>query len=294
MTRGGATLLLAFLVALPVAMLAAAVSAPWVQMLLSPLGDFALHRIFSRLTMLFAFGWIIWVMRRFDVARLDVIGYSLPPRSFLLRLLAGLAAGLALMVIAVMPLFALGLREWNPARLASAGGPVIVALKGLGSGLLVALIEETFFRGAMQGALERRGAPRQALFVIPVLYAAVHFLGRAGNVSPEDVTALSGFTALAGFFSGYAEPLRILDAFIALYFVGLLLALVRRRWGNIAACIGLHVGFAAVIAVFRKISLPVADSRWSFLVGDYDGLLGMWIAALTAAVCIALAMRLRR
>ena len=93
---------------------------------------------------------------------------------------------------------------------------------------------------------------------------------------------------MAGFFSGLAAPLRLLDAFLALYFVGLLLALARRRWGSIAATIGLHAGFVAVIAVFRKISVPVHDARWSFLVGDYDGLLGLWIAALTAAVCLAL------
>ena len=104
----------------------------------------------------------------------------------------------------------------------------------------------------------------------------------------EDVTAFSGFTALSGFFSGFAQPLRILDAFVALYFVGLLLALARRRWGNIAACIGLHAGFVAVIAVFRKISLPAPGADASLLVGSYDGLLGVWIAALTAACCLAL------
>ncbi|HMA12887.1 MAG TPA: CPBP family intramembrane glutamic endopeptidase [Steroidobacteraceae bacterium] len=291
MRRGAGTLFLAFLLALPAAMLVAALASPWVQWLLAPLAAFPLHRIFSRLTLLAAFGWMIWVMTRSGLARCEVLGYGLPPRAFALRLLAGLAAGLALMAIAVAPLFALGLRDWNLARLASAGGPLVVAVKGLGSGLLVALIEETFFRGAMQGALERRGAPRLALFAVPALYAAVHFLGRAGSVPFDEVTALSGFTALAGFFSGYAEPLRIFDAFVALYCVGLLLALVRRRTGSIATCVGLHAGFVAVIAVFRKISVATPSPDWSFLVSDYDGLLGLWIAALTAACCLVLWLR---
>lgn len=291
MTRRGGTLFLAFLLALPLAMLLAALASPWVQLLLSPLGAFPLHRIFSRLTMLFAFGWIIWVMMRAGLARREVLGYGQPPRAFLPQMLAGLVAGLVLMAIAVVPLFALGLRDWNPATLASAGGPLAVALKGLGSGLLVALIEETFFRGAMQGALERQGARRLALFAIPALYAAVHFLGRAGVVPYEAVTASSGFTALAGFFDGYAQPLRIADAFVALYCVGLLLALARRRWNSLAACIGMHAGFVAVISVFRKISLPAQSPQWSFLVGDYDGLLGLWIALLTAACCLVLWLR---
>lgn len=291
MTRRGGTVFLAFLLALPLAMLLAALASPWVQMLLLPLATFPLHRIFSRLVMLFSFGWIIWVMVRHGLARRDALGFAQPARAFLPQMLAGLVAGLALMALAVVPLFALGLRDWNVARLASAGGPLVIAFKGLGSGLLVALIEETLFRGAMQGALERLGARRLALLAIPGLYAAVHFLGRAGVVPYDEVDALSGFTALAGFFSGFAQPLRIIDAFIALYFVGLLLALVRRRWNGLAACIGMHAGFVAVISVFRRISLPAQNPQWSFLVGEYDGLLGAWIAALAVICCLALWIR---
>jgi hypothetical protein len=41
-----------------------------------------------------------------------------------------------------------------------------------------------------------------------------------------------------------------------------------------------------IIAVVRRISVPTADNGWSFLVGAFDGLLGIWIAALTAIVCV--------
>src|SRR5690606_33520205 len=123
-------------------------------------------------------------------------------------------------------------------------------------------------------------------FAVPVYYAAVHFLGRAASVPDEEVNALSGFIALAGFFSGFAEPLRILDAFVALWFVGLLLALVRWRWGDLAGCIGLHAGFVAVIAVCRRVTSHDADAGASFMVGSFDGLLGIWIAALTACACL--------
>jgi hydrogenase/urease accessory protein HupE len=136
--------------------------------------------------------------------------------------------------------------------------------------------------------LQRIGAMRWALFAVPVLYSAVHFLGRAASVPYEEVHALSGFTAWAGFFAGWGEPLAILDAFVALWCVGLLLALVRRRWGDIAGCIGLHAGFVAAIAAFRKVSVPQPPNDWSFLVGRFDGLLGLWIALLTALVCLAL------
>lgn len=282
-----------FVLALLLAMLFAAAASPWVQRLLSPLAEFPLHRVFSRLTMLGVIVCTVWVMRRHGLARRDVLGFDLPFTAFLRGTLKGLAGGLLLMAAALVPLFLLGLREWNPERLSGAGMVVLLVLRGLASGLLVALIEETFFRGAMQGALMRQNAPRLALLAVPAFYAAVHFLGRAASVPADEVTALSGFIALGGFFTLYSEPLRILDAFIALYLVGLLLALVRQRWGDISRCIGLHAGFVTSIAVIRKISRP-ADSEWSFLVGDYDGLLGIWIALLTALVCVALRLQSRR
>lgn len=276
---------LAFLCVLLGAMLLAAVASPWVQALLAPLQVFPLHRVFSRLTMLGVIGLTAWLMIRQDLAQREVLGLQRPLPAFLARSGVGLAAGLLLMTIALAPLFLLNVRAWNVARLSAPLLPIV--LKALASGVLVALIEETFFRGAMQGALLRQGARRLALFAVPAFYAGVHFLGRAATVPYDQVNALSGFTALEGFFNGFAEPLRILDAFGALYAVGLLLALVRRRWGDIAGCIGLHAGFVTIIAIFRKISIPGSENAWSFLVGSFDGLLGLWIAFLTLLVCLA-------
>jgi membrane protease YdiL (CAAX protease family) len=281
-------LFLAFLLALPVAMLFAAAAAPWIQAALAPISIFPLHRVFSRLTMLGVVLITVWLLWRYRLCGNDTLGYTGPWTRFARRALVGLAVGVALMAVALVPLFLLDVREWSGRAPDALHGWAMLALKGLGSGLAVALIEETFFRGAMQGSLQKLGAMRMALFAVPVYYAAVHFLGRATSVAHEDVDALSGFTAAAGFFSGYADPLRILDAFVALWFVGLLLALVRRRWGDLAGCIGLHAGFVAVIAMFRKVSAPVPGSEWSFLVGPFDGLLGAWIALLTALCCLGL------
>jgi membrane protease YdiL (CAAX protease family) len=279
---------LAFVMALVVAMLGAAILAPWVQAALAPLNVFPLHRVFSRLTMLGVVVITAWLMVRHGLARREVLGYQPALPVFLGRALLGLAAGIALMVVALIPLFLLDVRELNGRAPAALQGWVVLALKGLGSGIAVALIEETFFRGALQGALQRVNATRWALFAVPVLYSAVHFLGRATSVPYDAVNALSGFVAWSGFFASYSKPLSIIDAFVALWCVGLLLALVRRRWGDIAGCIGLHAGFVAAIAVFRKVSSPAPAGDWSFLVGSFDGLLGIWIALLTALCCLTL------
>jgi membrane protease YdiL (CAAX protease family) len=277
-----------FVLALPAAMLFAALAAPWAQAALAPLGVFPLHRVFSRLTMLGVIlitAWLLWQLR---LCSGSVLGYVGPAPRFLRGLLAGLAAGALLMLAALLPLFLLEVREWSDRAPDSWQAWTMLGLRGLGSGLAVALIEETFFRGAMQGSLQRLGAQRLALLVVPVYYSLVHFLGRATSVPYEEVDAFSGFVALQGFFTELAAPLRILDAFVALYCVGLLLALVRRRWGDLAGCIGLHAGFVAIIAMFRKASAPGPEHDLWHLVGRFDGLLGWWIAALTALCCIVL------
>ena len=284
-------LFFAFVLALPVAMLFAAVLAPWAQAALAPVDVFPLHRVFSRLTMLGVIllaAWLLWRMRLRDR---ETLGFAGQPARFLRQGLVGLAAGVTLMTVALVPLFLLDVREWSARAPDSLQAWTLLALKGLGSGLAVALLEETFFRGALQGALQRLGAMRWALIAVPVFYAAVHFLGRAASVPHQEVDALSGFTAAAGFFSGFRNPAGIADAFLALWCVGLLLALVRRRWGNIAGCIGLHAGFVAIIAMFRKVSVPGAGSQWDFLVGSFDGLLGLWIALLAGACCLLPVLR---
>lgn len=281
-------LLLAFVLVLPAGMLLAAIAAPAVQAALAPIDIFPLHRVFSRLTMLGVLLGTAWLLWRLRLHGGGISGYTGPWTRFLQRAALGLLAGIALMTLALLPLFLLDVRTWSARAPDALADWVPLALKGLASGLAVALIEETFFRGALQGSLQKLGAWRLALFAVPVYYAAVHFLGRAASVPYDEVNAWSGFTALAGFFSGYAEPLRIADAFVALWSVGLLLALVRRYWGDLAGCIGLHAGFVAIIAMFRKVSAPAADSNWSFLVGPFDGLLGLWIALLTGVCCLAL------
>jgi membrane protease YdiL (CAAX protease family) len=277
---------LAFLLVLFAAMLFAAIASPWVQMLLG--AQFPLHRVFSRLTLLGWIGGTAWLLLRAQLARAAVLGFNRPWPRFLQRILWGWVAGIALMAVALVPLFLLGLREWNSQLPGSFATLLPLLVKALGSGLLVALLEEPFFRGAMQGALQRQGARCWALFAVPLLYSAVHFLGGAPNEPTHIVNAWSGFDVWAGLFSSFSNPLHIADAFVALYFVGLLLALVRERWGDLAGCIGLHAGFVGVIAVFRKVSTPAPDSPWSFLVGDFDGLLGIWIAALTAVICMGI------
>ena len=69
---------------------------------------------------------------------------------------------------------------------------------------------------------------------------------------------------LAGTLASFAHPLGILDAFLCLVGVGVLLGMVRTLTGNIAACIGLHAGWVAMIFVVRETSVrnPSGPATW--------------------------------
>ena len=280
-----AAVFLAFVAALLAAMLGAALLSPWVQATVAPIAVLPLHRVFARLTMLGVLAGAVWLLLRHGLARGAVLGYVGPVPRFLRRALLGLAAGVLMMAATLLPLFWLRVLVWSAAVPVACSGWLVLAAHGLGTGLMVALIEETFFRGAMQGALQRMGATGWALFAVPLLYAVVHFLGRPVGIA-EAAEPRGGFAALGQFLSRLAHPFAILDAFVALWCVGVLLALVRRRWGDLAGCIGLHAGFVATITVFRKVSSPAAHGDWSFLVGSFDGLLGWWIAVLAGLACL--------
>ena len=277
---------LAFVIALLVALLLAALLAAPVQALIRPVKEAALHRVFTRIAEIGLFAGTWWLLSRLRLFDRRLLGYGVPPGVFLRRFGAGFGGGLAMMIAVILPLFALDLRELRPhlgdgLSLLVTHGPAAV-LTGLG----VALVEESYFRGALQGAMTRRGAMTAALTVVPVLYAAVHFVGETVRIPTAEVHWWSGFVVLRGFFAAFADPGHIWDAFLALWFVGVLLGVVRHRTGDIAASIGLHAGFVAVIVFLRAVSDPETGGRWSWLVGPYDGLLGIWIAAVSAVACV--------
>lgn len=277
---------LAFAFALAAALIVAALVSPAIQTLIAPVRQAPLHRVFSRLAELGLFVGTWWLLRRLRLFDRSIMGYAAPARIFIPSLLAGFLAGVVFMTVAIAPLFAVGLRDFRPGPDPLLGLLATHAPGALVTGLSVALVEETYFRGALQGAMSRRGAPVGVFIWVPALYAAVHFLGEAVRIPTEEVEWSSGFVVLRSFFNAYGSPAEIADAFVALFFVGMLLAIVRHRLGGIAACIGLHAGFVVVISLMRRVSVHVEGTPWAWLVGPYDGLLGLWIATLAALACV--------
>jgi len=258
-------------------------------LLISPfLDNPKFHRISSRVGMaLLAIGFV-FVVRRLRMADRQSLGFGLPTGEFVAQVFKALGFGILLMMPALLTMLALDMRQL-------VGEPLSViewiklAVGAVITGLTVALIEETFLRGAMQFAITRESGARLAVVLTSLVYAATHFIGRY-RVKAADVNAGSGIDMLAYAVADFSQPMHFIDAFLCLVAVGILLGMTRVYTGNIAACIGLHAGWVAVIYVVNETSKREVGSPLSWMLGDVNGFLGWMVFAWTVALGAAVAL----
>lgn len=256
-------------------------------LLLHPHFDFPFHRIGERIGMLALLGGFLAMARRLNLADRVSLGFGLARRAFFCELGLGALIGTGTMLAVVAIMSALGLLEWTRLGLLSGGTLArLIGLRAL-SALTVALIEETFLRGAMHTAIARQSGPRTAVLLTALLYAATHFFA-SYHISAQQVTPWSGLALLAGTLHAFAAPLTILDAFLALFAVGVVLGGVRVATGNIAACMGLHAGWVWVMLIAHEVSTPRNAAPLKFLLSRFDGFVGWLVLAATLAMAVPL------
>lgn len=235
-------------------------------------------RLVGRTAMLVALLGFVFLLRVLDMDSKGALGYDLARRKFIARVAVGGLLGGLMLSVPVVALVVLGVRV--PAEDVSITWPDLLetVLAGLAGGLLVGLIEETFFRGAVLGAIARRHSVVSGVVLSSLLYAALHFVKPVG--APTDaVLWYSGLVVLGQAFGQYLAFSQIADSFLALFLAGVFLSLVRQRSGHIAYCIGLHAGWVLVIKVAKHYTDAGAGSALGFLVGTYDGIIGYMAAA---------------
>ena len=275
----GGTLLAAALLAWPVFQIAHAL---W--------PEFAFHRIVTRFWQLLMLAGVALCIWRLGLRGRADWGWGASRARFLREATLGLAAGLATMLPIAVVLAALAIREWRPALELAPLASELAA--GAMTGLAVALLEETFFRGLMYRGVERESGASTAIAITALVYAAVHFLGRT-HIPVEELGWGSGLELLAVALDRFTAPSAIADAFVTLLVVGLVLGSVRRFTGSIAACIGLHMGWVWVIQSTLDLTVLDPGARHAWLVSGYDGFTG-WLVAAWGALLLGLLWLLRR
>jgi hypothetical protein len=255
--------------------------------LTSMFAGWAFHRVASRIAMLVLILELVWLCRHLNLTAKRDFGYGLPWRRFIKTSLWLGAVGAATAGVGAAFLLATHLRVLSlgftptPAHLAR------IFLIGLGSGVTVALLEETVMRGAMHTAIERESGAWTAALLTAPLFAVVHFFAKA-RIAPEDLGWGSGFDLLLRSFAPLSQPSLVFDSFLSWLIVGLILSLTRVLTGNIAVAIGLHAGWVVVLRMLQEGTTSGAAPAYAFWVGRFDGLLGFWLLPWGCLIAAAL------
>lgn len=239
--------------------------------------DYEPQRVMGRLAQLFILLGLWPFLKWCHLDRPAALGFGIPRRAFVRSIILGWALGVLILLLLIAALLVLGIRvpdmpeqHWLLVLLQKSAGVLI-------SGLLIGLLEETFFRGALFGAIRQRDGLRSAVVWSALLYALLHFM--KPHALPEGVVFdWSGtWSMFIHVFTGVVQW-RHLSSIVALFMVGVFLALVRQRTGHIGWDIGLHAGWVFVIQVSRRFTDGDDNAALAFLTGDYDGVIG-WLAA---------------
>ena len=275
-----------FVAALGVAMVAGALAAYPAFELVQGAG-WRFDRVASRVAMLLFALELAWGCRYFGLRSRADFGYGLPRGRFIGQALLWGLIGFGTAAAGAAWLLAADLRAPGPGFVATPLAVGHLLLVGIGSGVAVALIEETVMRGALHTAIARESGPLAAAVLTAVLFAVLHLFAKA-RIPPEELAWYSGFDLLQRSFIVLTQPLTVLDALLAWTTVFLILSLTRILTGNIAVAIGLHGGWVVVLRMLQEATVATPAAAHSPWVGSFDGLLGLWMLPWGAAIAAAL------
>lgn len=170
-------------------------------------------------------------------------------------------------------------RRWDRAHELWAKLPTIVF-----SAVLVALLEELLFRGALFGALLRVHKAWPAVLISSAFFAAVHFL--QGTKAHGEITWFTGLEQLGRMASRFAMTELLIPGIFSLTLLGMTLALAYYRTGNLYFSLGLHGGLVFWLKAFNALTVPGPEARGVFGISKnaYDGWLGFAMAVLAFIV----------
>jgi membrane protease YdiL (CAAX protease family) len=203
------------------------------------------------------------------------------------RLSGGFLLGFVSLALVAGFALASGARQFN---MTLSAGQWLAKIAGITlTALMVAVLEEILFRGAIFGALKKIFHWKFALALSSVLYAIVHFIGSA--TSTEPVTWMSGLELLPRMLHGFVDAHALLPGFFNLTLAGVLLGLAYQRTGNLYFSIGLHAGWIFWLKSYGLITHPVAgaNSSWWGMGAPTNG----WFALPVLAATIVFFMQLR-
>ena len=155
------------------------------------------------------------------------------------------------------------------------------------SALVVAVLEEVVFRGALFGAFRKAHDWKVALFTSSAVYGLVHFFAKP--TPPTEITWSSGLQMLPEMMRGFTDIRLLVPGLFILTLVGMILGLAYHQTGNLYFSIGLHAGWIFWLKIYGAVTIARAGANtwlwgsgklidgWSTLIIVGPVLLIMWL-----------------
>lgn len=242
------------------------------------------HRFVNRALLALALAGIWPLMRSLGMGTLKELGWT-TARGQLRNVLGGF--GLGFVSLASLGLVALAFGAWAPRTDLQTTRVLSSVLKAALSGLVVGVLEETFFRGAVMGALRRSHKVGFALVLSSAIYALLHFFQRP--VSPEKVEWFSGLLILPQMMRGFVDVWMLVPGLLNLTIVGAILGLAYHHTGNLYFSVALHGGWVFWLKFWGAVTVLQPDTNiWFWGSGKLiDGWLstGVLLMVLVLVIC---------
>jgi uncharacterized protein len=165
------------------------------------------------------------------------------------QLARGFLIGFASLACVAVLAIAAGTRTLESHNLLALLGKIVGSMA---TAVVVAMLEETLFRGALMAALRNAFNWPMALFVSSLIYAMLHFFHRPPQ--PDHIGWQTGLAALSQMLRGFMDWHEMVPSLLNLFIVGMILGLVRRSTGSLYMSIGLHAGWIFWLKLFGAIT----------------------------------------
>lgn len=270
-----------------VAAIAAAVVAPWVALIVLGAGfTFPFPRIFDRVVMVAAALFFWYEARPLDLARRLKQGFSKPRINWPAAATgAALGAG-AMAVLWILAWFAGG----------AAVRPLLTAemiAKYLAPAIVIALIEESFFRAILLHGMAEDFGAFPALILSSGVYAFTHLIHAPAHYVLRTAHPLAGFADLGASVVRMTHVVTAAPTLFGLFLLGLLLGESFLRTGTVYFAMGLHAAVVVGVKSWRKV---VKDSLLPAWLTGYSGppLIGGAAAWIIMAVLLVMIIPMTR
>lgn len=232
----------------------------------------ALRKLITRLTQILLLLSIFPAMAYLKFKKED-LGFSARP-TFLKQLPQGFGIGLITLVPVFIVLYVLGIDVVDNSQPWTVGFIAEKTILSLLLSLLIAVVEESIFRGMLLAGLKKHMPVVAAILISSAYFAALHFLDSKTEISQQNFNLSSGFILLGEAFANVLNP-KNASSFLSLLVVGAFLAVLRTQVKeSLGLCIGCHAGWVWLIKMNGSLFNTDYNSEYLYLVSSYNYVVG--------------------